>query len=51
MQRKIEIMSLKCSADSASDAMNAFFDIPIVRKVLEDMKLYVIKLEVDNGNT
>ena len=50
-QGKEEILALKCSAESASDALNAFFDIPIVRKVLEDMKLYVIKLEVDNGNT
>ena len=50
-QGKEEIMSLKCSAESASDAMNAFFDISIVRNVLKDMKSYAIKLEVDNGNT
>ena len=50
-QGKEEILALKCGADSASDAMNAFFDIPIVRNVLKDMKSYAIKLEVDNGNT
>ena len=48
---KEEILTLKCSADSVSDAMNAFFDFPIVRKVLKDSKSYIIKLEVDNGNT
>ena len=50
-QGKEEILTLKCSADSASDAMNAFFDFPIVRKILKDSKSYAIKLEVDNDNT
>lgn len=50
-QGKEEILALKCSAESANDALNAFFDIPLVRKVLKDMKSYAIKLEVDNGNT
>ena len=46
-----EILTLKCSAKSASDAMNTFFDCPVVRKVLKDKKSYVIKLEADNDNT
>lgn len=48
---KEEILTMKCSAESASDAMNAFFDCPIVRKVLKDKKSYAIKLEADNDNT
>ena len=46
-----EILTLKCSADRASDAMNTFFDFPVVRKVLKDKKSYAIKLEADNDNT